>query len=185
MESTAVHYDEGRGVPPVRDVRTLRDGATVSLSDGTLELRDAEGALLVRYADGNAEVYAPGGDLTLAAPSGRVVLRSGSDVEIDAAERLVVQAEQGSFNLGKATLAARRVATCVTTVSHQVERYELVAKQLVERASDAFRDVSGVLQARVGRMRTLVAGEHVLHARRNVQVSRDETRIDGKHILLG
>ncbi|HSN98233.1 MAG TPA: hypothetical protein VLS89_08040, partial [Candidatus Nanopelagicales bacterium] len=62
----------------------LPDGATAELRGEALELRDAEGRLLVRYAGGAAEIASPASDLVLSAPNGRVVLRSGTDVSVEA-----------------------------------------------------------------------------------------------------
>jgi hypothetical protein len=71
---------------------TLPDGAAAEVRDGAIELRDPAGRLLVRYMDGRAEIAAPAGDLTLAAPNGRVVLKSGTDVSIEAARDVVHRA---------------------------------------------------------------------------------------------
>ena len=168
----------------LRDRLALEDGTTAEVVDDAIELRDGRGRLMVRYADGHAEIHAPSGDLTLAAP-GRVVLRSGSDVKIDAARNLDVEAQSGEVKLGTAKLVARQVATSATTMVHHVERYQLKAERVVEQAREAFRDVREVLQMRVGRMRTLVREDHTLHAKRNVMVSKEETKVDGERILLG
>lgn len=70
----------------------LPGGGTAELRGEALELRDAEGRLLVRYAGGVAEVSSPARDLVLAAPNGRVVLRSGTDVSVEAARDVVQHA---------------------------------------------------------------------------------------------
>jgi hypothetical protein len=142
----------------------LRDGARAQVRDGALELSDARGRLLFRYVDGHAEVFAPEGDVTLAAPNGKVVLRSGRDVEVEAA--------------GKVTIAAQ-------TLAQRVETYELAAGRIYEKARDAFRDVSGLVQTRVGRARTLVSDVYALYSRRTVMVSKNETSVDGERILIG
>jgi len=197
----------------------LSDGARVGLSDGALELRDGAGRTLLRYAAGRAELFAPSGDLSLEAPHGRVLIRSGTDVQIEAqrdlghrvgrrlavqvgaaekpqlgieakstrviTDRLELEAKASRAVVGKATVLARQIATTANTLAHNVERYELTAKRLVEKTEDAFRDVSDLLQMRIGRMRTLVKDVHALYSRRTVMVSKDDTSIDGKRILLG
>ncbi len=142
----------------------LRDGAHARVRDGALELSDARGRLLFRYRDGHAEVFAPEGDVTLAAPNGKVVLKSGRDIEVEAA--------------GKVSIAAQSLA-------QRVETYELAAGRIYEKARDAFRDVSGLLQQRVGRARTLVSDVYALYSRRSVLVSKHETSVDGERILIG
>ncbi len=150
--------------PEDRNELVLADGARARLEDGALELVDRDGRLLVRYRDGNAEIFAPSGDVTLAAPNGRVVLRSGADVAIEAARTVTVEAR---------------------SLVQRVEQYELHAGRLIERARDAFRDVSGLLQSRIGRARSVVEDVYALYSRRTVMVSKHETSVDGERILLG
>jgi hypothetical protein len=198
----------------------LPDGASAQRTGDALELRDAEGRLLVRYANGAAEICAPAGDLTLSAPAGQVVIRSSTDVAIEAArdithhaarrvaiaageagappqiavepaqtrvkaERLEVEARVSHAIVGQATLLARQVVTTAERLAHSVDRYELTATRLVETARDAFRDVADLAESRIGRARTLVKGVYSLHARRSVMVSKEETKVDGKKVLLG
>ena len=176
--------EAARDIRPGSRVLRLRDGATAADVGGALELRDDGGRLLVRYEDGNAEIFAPGGDLTLAAP-GKLLLRSGSDVCIDAPRRLEITADLADLKVSQVRVVAQRVATAVTAVAHRVEHYELTAERLVERARDAFRDVSGTFQARLGRSRTIVEDVNATHARRQVITSEQDTTIDGERILLG
>ncbi len=195
------------------------DGASVEQVDGALELRDPHGRLLVRYTSGETELSTPHGDLTLAAPAGRVVLRSGSDVEIQAARdvthragrrlglqaglvetpQLAVEAKQtrlqsdhvevrskrAQLTTAQATVVADRVRTTAQSLVQELERYELTAQRIIERARDAYRDVEDLFQSRVGRARTMVKEVLLLSSRRTVMVSKDETSIDGKRILLG
>ena len=59
------------------------------------------------------------------------------------------------------------------------------AHRLIERARDAFRDVSELSQSRLGRVRTIVREGYSLTSQRTTMVSKDDTSIDGKRILLG
>jgi hypothetical protein len=186
--------------PPAQEVLTLPDGATAALAGDALELRDAGGRLLVRYQDGAAEICAPAGDLTLSAPLGRVVLKAATDVEIEAerditqraARRaslktgaLAVEARESRLVTGQATILARHIATTAMTLAQSVERYELTATRIVETARDAFHDVKDLCQTRIGRARTLVKGAYSVHARRAIVASKEETKVDGKKVLLG
>ena len=79
--------------------------------------------------------------------------------------------------------------TTAQSLSYNVERYELTADRLVEKTRDAFprafRDVGDLLQIRAGRVRTLVQDVYTMCSRRTVMISRQDTSIDGKRILLG
>jgi len=192
-----------------------RDGSTAELRNGELQVRDAAGRLLVRYADGEAEICAPSRDLRLTAPNGQVKLEAGTDVCIAAARdmsqragrkltahsegelaisghkagvkahQLDVETHRTRVVAGQAEVVARRIATTAEQLAHQVERYELTAVKIVEKARDAFRDVTGLAQSRFGRARTLVRSVYSLRSRRAVLVSKQDTTIDGERILLG
>lgn len=201
----------------------LADGATARRVGEALVLADREGRVLVRYENGSAEIAAPDGDLTLAAPRGRVLLRSGLDVEVDAARdvrtqagralafsacgageqpgapRLQlgpegatlkardvrVEAQNSHLVTGRATVLAHQLGTTAHEWALHVERYELTATRLVEKTRDSFRDVTDLAQTRVGRMRTFVSGLFSVSAKRASVTAKEETKIDGKKVLLG
>lgn len=202
------------------EVLRLPKGESVTLENGGIALRDAEGRVLVRYADGVAEVVSPKGDLILAAPAGRVVLRSGLDVEIEAARDVVqhasrkvsisagadrgrpavavegdrvsvsthtleAQAVESRLVTGKATVIAQHIATLAKHAATTVDRWELRATRMVHAARDAFVDVTDLAQSRLGRARVLVKGAYTLRARRAMVASKEETKVDGKKVLLG
>ena len=162
----------------------LPGGGSVAVIGEGVEIRDEAGRLLVRYAGGSAEIAAPDGDLTLAAPLGRVVLRSGTDIDVEAA-RLSVRTDESHIITGQATLLAQRITTTASVLSQSVERFELTATRLVERTRDAFRETADLAQTRAGRMRTLVKDVCSIYSRRTVMASREDTSIDGSKILLG
>ena len=178
----------------------LSDGAQARLVDGALELRDEQGRLQIRYRDGVAEVCAPSGDLVLGAPQGRVVLVAGTDVAIEATRdvthtagrtlsqegaRIHQRARELDVEVGRLTTAARSIVTTAATLAQNVERYELSASRMVERARNAFREVSSLMQTRAGRLRTIVSGTAAQHARRTLVTSDEDTALDGKRVLLG
>ena len=198
----------------------LPDGAEVLVEGDAAIIRDPEGRVIVRYARGSAEIAAPSGDLTLSAPEGRVIVRSGVDVEIDAARdvthragravetrvglptsdprihldlagtrvdtpRLDITAKVARVVAGDATIGAQRLALVADTISQTATRLEVTTEKLVERARDAFRDVADLAETRVGRARTLVRDVFSLRARRTTMISKDDTSIDGKRVLLG
>lgn len=206
--------------PTVTGAMTLPDGGTIALEGEGVVLRDPAGRIMVRYVEGHAEIAAPSGDLVLGAPGGRVVLRSGTDVAIEAGrdvvhgaarslemrvgageapsrikmdprtvgvqgDRLTVEAKTSHAAVDEVTTVARAIATKASTIALTAERYELSATKLVEKARDAFRDVTDLAQSRLGRVRTIVAGAYSQKAQRTVIKSTDDTSIDGRKIHLG
>lgn len=182
----------------------IEGGGAVAVRGRTAEIRDAEGRVLVRFADGAAEIAAPAGDLVLSAPQGRVVVRSGQEVSFTAGaerespqlrigtaavevdtEQLDVKSQVGRFVADQATVLAHRITTTATSVSQSVERFELAATQIVERARDTFRDATGLAQARAGRVRTIVEDLYSLYSKRTALQSTEETSVDGSKVLLG
>lgn len=179
----------------------LPDGSSAAVVDDALEVRDPIGRVLVRYSNGTAEIAAPQGDLVLAAPRGRVVLRSGTDIELEAAgdlrqragaavsvtaPRVSVDASEASAVVkGPLSVLAQRIATSAEVLSQSAERFELDATRLVEKTRNAFRDTAELAQTRVGRARTIVGDVYALFSRRTTMVSNEDTSIDGSKILLG
>lgn len=176
------------------------DGAVAALRDGAIELRDPGGRVLARYVDGALEIAPSAGDLRLSAPSGRVVLAAGMDICFEAerdvtqragrafavdAPRLAVTAHHSRVVTGEAQILARRLETSAEIIAARCARYELEATKLIERSCEAFREVAGLAESRLGRARTVVEGVHALFSRRNVMVSREETSVDGSRVLLG
>lgn len=192
----------------------LDDGTRAVVHEGGLEIRDGKGRLLVRYADGAATIEAPAGDLILAAPGGRVAIRAAEDIVLDAARDLTLSAgppgegrapqlrlsadraqiearqlravaDRSELVSGEVELVARAIVTSAEQIVETAARVERTAHRLIERARDAFRDVSELSQSRLGRVRTIVREGYSLTSQRTTMVSKDDTSIDGKRILLG
>jgi hypothetical protein len=149
----------------------LKDGSEVRIGNDAAEIRDTEGRVLVRYCNGQAEIVAGDGDLHLRAPKGRVVIESGDDIELRSGRHV--------------KLHAARIAVAAAVMVQQVERFELSADRLIEKTRDTFREASDLMQTRAGRMRSLVERGYSLLAERTSLVSKSETSIDGKKVLLG
>ena len=79
----------------------------------------------------------------------------------------------------------RTLATTAEKVALHVTEHELTATRVVERATEAFREVKDLLSTRAGRARTEVEGAYTVESGRTSLVSREETTVDGKKILLG
>ena len=193
----------------------LADGAVAAKVGESIELRDGEGHLLVRYEKGEAVIFAARGDLKLSAPAGRVLIegrdvavQAARDLGLNAPRRVTVGTDQSHLafegekaklqttelgeNAKKARLAvgdaevlARQIVTSAERIATKVTRYELEAERLVEKAKDAFRDVTGLAQTRIGRAKTVVREVFSLRSKRSVFKSEQETKIDGSKVLLG
>lgn len=188
------------GGPEIEEI-ALADGARVIVRGGSVaEVRDAEQRLLVRYENGRAEIAAPAGDLILSAPSGKVVLSAGTDIEIEAkgdllqkaghradieAPRLHVKAEEARVTTAQAAVVAERILTTARVVAQSVERFELSAVRVIEKTRETYRDAADLLQTRAGRVRAVIEGAFSVQAGRTTIVSKEETSIDGKKVLLG
>lgn len=145
-------------------------GDQVELSEAALELRDERGELLLRFHTDTRELeLVSHGDLTLRAPSG--VLRLAAEtIELDAAttrssaEHLSLTARETELTTGALALSAERI---------------------ISRAEEAFVEVERLLETRASRARLLVKSTLELFARRTSVRSEEDTRIDGKRVLLG
>jgi hypothetical protein len=143
---------------------TAPSGASASVEGDRIALRDAQGRVVVTFDGATGELcIAAEKDLRLAAPSGRVVVEAGSEVRL-AGPSFVVSAAEAALAIG---------------------HYELRAERIIERTVDAFRTVDGILETRAKHARMLVARTLELFGRRTTIGSEEDTRIDGKRVLLG
>lgn len=120
------------------------------------------GLVATSRGEAGVELRVAHGDLTLSA-AGRIVVRGGTEI----------------------TIAAPAVRTTAPLIAESAGRRELVAERIVERASDVYRDASGLVQTTAARARTVVEGDHDLHAARTTITSEGDTTIDGERVLLG
>jgi len=163
----------------------LDDGTRAVVHEKGLEIRDAAGRLLVRYADGAATIEAASGDLRLSAPQGRVTIDAAEDIVLEAGRDLRQKATRAMLAADEVEVVARTIVTTAERIAETAGHVERTAHRLIERAHDAFRDVAELSQSRFGRVRTLVRDTYSLRAGRTTMVSKDDTSIDGKRILLG
>ena len=102
-----------------------------------------------------------------------------------AARRLDVEAEHANGALGVVTLLARHIATRVDSATLEARAYEVSVTSLVTKARDTLTEVAESIETRAGAMRSLVKGLFALHSERTALVSKEDTSVDGKKILLG
>ncbi len=116
-----------------------------------------------------------GETISLTSASGRLM------VTYDAARDALVIEGAASLEL----CAEQRVSITAPSLELNVGSYELRAERIVERAKDVFRTVDRLLETRARRARTVVERLLELSARRTVITSEEDTRIDGRRVLLG
>jgi hypothetical protein len=160
---------------PSRDLKLAAPHGRVILQAATDVSLEA-GRDLTQHAARRLELGVNDGAQQLALEPGRTHLRAG---------RLEIEAKDSRLATGTVTLMARSIATTAERMAHDVERYELRAGKLVEKARDTLREVTGLCELKLGRARTVVAGTFGLRTRRTVLESQDDTSIDGKRVLLG
>ena len=179
------------GVVDARPQLQLADGASARVNGDTLELRDATGALLLRYAAGTLVLEAQA-DLELVA-AGSVRLRGGDRSELCVEPGAVrvnttnveVNATNTRLSSVETTLETDRATTVATKITQRADHIHREASRLVDKSHDMMIEVTELLHTRAGRVRQLVQDVYSLYSRRNVQISSDDTSIDGKRILLG
>jgi hypothetical protein len=131
----------------------------------------------------------------------RIETASGASAQVDG-ERLVVRdargrvvvvydAERGAAEIvaakGDLILSAPegKIALRASEVECEAGRIDLRADRIFERARDVYRDVEGLLQTRVERVRTIARGAYHLFAKRVNVAAEEEAAVDGKRVLLG
>ncbi len=199
--ATRLELTDGSAAEVVDDALELRDPS------GRLLLRYRDGSAEILAPDGDLRFAAPRGKIVLESatdveiragrdiqqcPGRRVTMQAG-DTMIDVspagirsrAPRLDVSVRESRITTGQVEVVARHVAIGAERIVTEVVRYELTAERLVERSRDTFREVSGLLQENVGRMRTFASGLRALYTERTVMVSKKDTSVDGSKVLLG
>jgi hypothetical protein len=172
-------------------IRYVDGAAEVAAPSGDLVLSSPSGRVVlksgldVEVVAARDVVHRAARRVELAAGEGAPQLKIDPKKTVLETERLRAEIGDAELALGAVVTAARAIATKAESVAVTVEKYELVATRLFERTKDAFRDVSGLAQSRLGRARTVVGSIFTLHAERTVMVSKEETSIDGRKILLG
>lgn len=162
----------------------LPDGGTAALNQGVLEVRDGEGRLRIRYEGGAAEIIAPDGDLKLSAPRGKVAIAAGTELSLDA-PKVHLKSHLLSAAASQVQLFAREVVTTAERITDRASHHEVIAERVVTRGREALREIHGLAEERIGRVRALVEETFSLSSRRTVMRSNEETSIDGKRVLLG
>ncbi|MGE3674761.1 MAG: DUF3540 domain-containing protein, partial [Polyangiaceae bacterium] len=145
-------------------------GARAVVCDDQLELVSSEGQLVACFntTTGALTLHSMG-DLTLLS-AGKLKLRSSEAVELDAP---VIRQRCKEFGL------EAEEARLETT------RWQLRAQRILERSTDVYRRVERVYETRAETIRNVARHGLNFLAERASIISREETRVDGKRVLLG
>jgi len=169
-------------------------GASATVEGDTLVVRDPRGEIVVKYdaATGSATIAAPGGDLRLAAPSGKVVIDAGTDLELSARAKtsihsveLEADADLTHLRSKALDLASGAIQASAQTVVIGVGRWNMTAERVIEKATDVFRNIEGVIETRAGRLRSLIRGATQMRSGTTSITSKEDTSVDGRRVLLG
>lgn len=215
LRAAALPVLTGKATLPDGGSVTVADGAMeLRDPEGRLLVRYAAGAAEIAAPAGDLVLSAPAGRVVLRSgldvaleATRDVVQRAGRAVELSArvasepdappqlrldprtvtttSDRVVTSARQVHTEAKEVTTRGKLVSTTADAFAVATGRYELSATTLVEKARDAYRDVSDLAQSRIGRVRMIVAGVYAQRARRTVIKSEADTSIDGRKVLLG
>ncbi|MET0390755.1 MAG: DUF3540 domain-containing protein [Polyangiales bacterium] len=179
----------------------LADGSRAHIADagGTLELHGPEGTLRWRFTTGpqgsqlslsadRVSIAALGGDLTLSAAGDvnvrgrRVELRGGDDgdaaLTLSAAgaelraRRLALEADEARHHATRTHVRSAELRAEVGDARVKLNRLEIVAQHVVQRARTLYQRVEELAQQRAGSLRVLV--DHALQVRAERALTRTE-----------
>lgn len=169
-------------------------GAKATARGDQIEIRDPAGSVIVTYdaVTGAATITAPRGDLRLEAPCGKVVLSAADDLELLSGAKaslrgaeLELGAERTRVRSTHLSFVSDAIEMVATVAGLRTGRWELHAERTFERATDVFREVQGLIETRAGRVRSLVEGAMHCKSGSTSIVSKEDTFVDGRRVLLG
>ncbi len=164
-----------------------------------LRVRDPQGRLVFEYARGRMVLSAPEGDLELRAPQGQVKIEGARGVSVEApdaslevrqgavsidAERVGVTAKRVSAEVHEATLTSKVLRTVAERAITEVERVEVRAGRVIERAKEVYREVEGLSQTRAGRLKLVAEKAVQMLAEDLTFKARRDAKIKGEKIYL-
>lgn len=167
------------------DTLQRSDGTTATLEDDRIVIRAPNGTPVLTVGDDGLTLIAAQGDLRLVAPEGKVVIESGSDVELHAPGTISATSDKAELRASHLSAAAEVLTSSITDARHRIGQWELTADRIVERASHTFRRVDELAELQAGRVRQLVRGAHQLVAGKASVRCDDEVTLDGSQIRLG
>jgi len=84
-----------------------------------------------------------------------------------------------------ADVIAQAIRSSATTIETRARKIDVTAEQVVRRAKDVLDEISGLVETRAGRVRSLVRGAFSLKSKTTTMRSSEDTSVDGRRVLLG
>jgi hypothetical protein len=184
----------------VASKKLLLNGGAYATAGGpreeqTLRVFSGRSELLFEYdeAKRRARVNIENGDLEFVAMNGNIAFSSGRDVLIQG--QSVGISSPSSIRIGTTDAGGKLQAAvslqdqCIelrgTEGRLAVERLQIAAQTLIEKAKNVFRTVEQLAQLKAGRIRTLVDSTYFFKAKRAFIKSEEDYKIKAEKIHLG
>ncbi len=202
-------------LPDGGTARVVDGKLEVADASGRLLVRYADGSAEVSPVTGDLRLAAPAGRIVIAAgldvaieaardvtvsaqrssetriasrePGAELSTRFRLDAKgaTIAAPEVDVRSRRARLTAGVAETIARELRTSATRIETTATVVETTAERIVTKAQTMAQDVTELLETRAGRMRSIVRGVFSLRSRSTNLKSKDDTAIDGRHVLLG
>ena len=198
-DGTTVRLESGGMQLVDADGRILvhyRDGhAEVAAPRGDLHLRAPTGRVHIEAAtdvriEATRDLVATGGrssEMSVEGATGELAPRVRVErgrVAVSAPE-LRADARSARLHAQAAAAVVRELATAADRIVTRATTIETTADKAVVRARTLVQQVSGLLETKAGRVRSLIEGAWSLRSTTTSLRSTDDTSIDGKRVLLG
>lgn len=178
------------------------DGASASVEEGVLRVRDPAARVVFEHRDGVGVVCAPE---RLRFEAAHIELRArdtvtveGRDVALRASDELAMSAVDASMRVERleasgdevtaafadATLVGKRLRTAFERALHTAVVVELEAERVTERAKELVTEVEELVQVTAGRIRQLATNALELRGRRALLRAEADVSIKGERIEL-
>jgi hypothetical protein len=182
----------------------------VRYADGTAEIAPSSGDLRLSAPSGRV-VIAAGLDVAIEAQRDvtvsaqrsaetRIAPRAAGEPAVDdlatrfrldakgatvAGASVEVRSRRARLTAGVVETIAREMRTNASLIETTATALETTAERIVTKAQSVAEDVSELLETRAGRVRSIVRGVFSLRSKTTTMKSKDDTAIDGRHVLLG
>ncbi|MGH0035851.1 MAG: DUF3540 domain-containing protein [Myxococcota bacterium] len=168
--------------------------STLSVPDGDLALRAPHGRIDLAAAEGvRCQTVGPvelesatAVSLSATGESGRSAgLLLGGEAARVKAPHIGLRADRATASIDDFRYRGQKLHARLDTALLALDRVETVAKSILEKAVNVYRQVTELHQLRAGRTRTHVEGAHLVQADSSEHRTRGPVRIDGERIELG
>lgn len=169
----------------------MSDGSAATLEGARLTVEGPGGELRVVYEEGKVTLFVDAPDVIIKART-RARIEASEELTLASSGRIALEAprvdsrsEEATWTSGRLELAVGVLQTAARRTTVVAEEIETICGGLFERSREVLRETSGLVEERAGRLRVLVSDAYRLVARRGSIESEEDTKIDGKRVLLG